>query len=274
MSTRVSTLDPVSPAAGLPSGAALAPVDKPRFGALLRSEHIKFWSTRSPWWSLLLAAVLSIGFGMLVTGTSPVGENRIFFTMGGMQFAGAIILVMAAMAVTTEYRFGTIRTTFQASPNRARVLWTKAGLVAVIALVAGEVLAFATFFLARLVAKDDVLVLDSATAWRQVAGFGLVYGLTAIIGVGVGAIVRHTAGAISLLLVWSLIGESLFTFIPRVGDDIYRVLPFTAANQFTGDPEVSGVTDFLAPGLAIALVAGYALVILVAATIVIRRRDA
>lgn len=254
--------------------AVTRPAPRPGFGSVLRSERIKFFSTRSPWWCTALAALLAIGFGLLVTASSAAGENRIYFTMAGMQFALVLVLVMAAIAISSEYRFGTIRTTFQTTASRTKVLWTKAALVGGLALVLGEVLAFATFFAARLVAKDDVLRLSSAADWRMVAGHGLVFGFGALIGVGVGAIVRQTAGAISLLLVWTLLVENLVQLIPNVGQDIARLLPFNNATLFAGDREVSGIIDPVGTIGSLGIFAGTALVIMLAATVVVRRRDA
>jgi ABC-2 type transport system permease protein len=254
---------------------ATTKIVRPRTGSILRAERIKFWSTRSPWWCMALAAVLSIGFGMLVAGTSDPGENRIFHTLGGMQFAQTIVLVMAAIAVTSEYRFGTIRTTFQAAPNRARVLWTKGALVALIAGVFGEIVAFATFFLARLVANDDVLTLSGATAWRQVAGHGLVYAISVFIALGVGTLVRQTAGAISLMLVWTLLVENLVQLIPNAGDDIYRYMPFVNGNLIAGNPATTGLTlPPLSLWASYGIFVGTALIVMLAATYVLRRRDA
>ena len=240
----------------------------------MRAERIKFFSTRSPWWCAALAAVIAIGFGMLISGTAPAGENRIFFTMAGMQFALVLVLIMAAIAVTSEYRFGTIRTTFQTTADRTRVLWAKAGLVGALGLVMGELIAFATFSLGRLVANDDALQLATLSDWRMVAGHGVVYGLGAVIGVGVGALVRQTAGAISLLLVWTLLVENLVLLIPNVGQDIARLLPFANATLFAGDREVSGIVDPVGTAASLGIFAGAALLLMVVATVVVRRRDA
>lgn len=261
-------------AALLDRPATSQPATRPGVGSVLRSERIKFFSTRSPWWCTALASVIAIGFGMLIAGTAPVGENRIYFTMAGMQFALMLVLVMAAIAVTSEYRFGTIRSTFQTTASRTRVLWTKAGLVAGMALVLGEVLAFATFFLARLVANDDSLRLVTMTDWRQVAGHGLVYAIGAVIAVGIGALVRQTAGAVSVLLVWTLLVENLVQLIPNVGQDIARLLPFNNATLFAGDREVTGVFDPVSTTASLGIFAGTALLIMLVATVVVRRRDA
>lgn len=241
----------------------------------LAVERIKLFSTRSPWWCMVLAAILPIGFGVLVTVSSdPAYEPQIFFTMAGMQFALSVIMVMAAVAVTSEYRFGTIRTTFQAMPNRAAVLWTKAGVLGGLSLLLGEVIAFSTYGVARLVAPTGTLALETAADWRMVAGHGVVYGLAAMIAVGVGALVRQTAGAVTILLVWGLVLENLIGLLPGVGQDVQRYLPFVNATLFAADKEVTGVLDPLGPVASLGIFAATAVVVMVAATVVVRRRDA
>jgi ABC-2 type transport system permease protein len=254
--------------------AALRPTPPPGARHLLRSERIKLLSTRSPWWAAALASAIAIGFGMLVAGSAEPGDNRLYFTLGGMQFAMAVVLVTAAIAVTNEYRFGSVRTTFQATPHRVRVLLTKAALVSSLAFVLGEVVAFATFFLARTVASDDALTLTTASDWRMVTGHGIVYGLGALIAVGIGSLVRQTAAAISVLLVWMLMVENLVGLIPRVGDDIARVMPFANGTLYAGDREVSGIWDPLPPSVSLAIFAGTAVLVLGVAALVVRRRDA
>ena len=56
-----------------------------------------------------------------------------------------VLMIMAALAITSEYRFGTIRTTFQAVPNRASVLIAKAGLIGGFGAVLTLVLSFGAF---------------------------------------------------------------------------------------------------------------------------------
>lgn len=220
-----------------------------------------------------LALLIPITFGVLISSQSDEGST-IFFALAGMQFASAVILVLAALAVTSEYRFGTIRTTLQAQPGRTRVLWTKAGVIAAVAFLIGEVAAWATFAVSRSFDGTGVLVLRNADDWRLVAGYGLVYALLAVIAVAVGSLVRHPAGAVTLLLVWSLAIENLVNVIPGFGDDIYRLLPFVNGTLFAGDPQITGVTDPLSTLGSLGILSGTALVLLSVATVVLKRRDA
>jgi hypothetical protein len=147
---------------------------------LLATERIKLFTTRSPWWSMLLALVLSVGFAALIAANVPSDTTlSVSEAEGGYQFSLVVMMVMAALAVTTEYRFGTIRVSFQAVPNRIALLLAKTGVVAVLAAIIGEVTAFASWAVARLIHPSAFLALNSESAWRGVAGMGLVYAITA-----------------------------------------------------------------------------------------------
>ncbi|GAB3578437.1 ABC transporter permease [Amycolatopsis endophytica] len=254
---------------------------------LLAVERMKLFTTRSPWWCALVALVTTIGFSALIVGTADDGEfsATVASTQFGYSFGMAVIMVLAALAVTTEYRFGTIRTTFQAVPNRAAALVAKTTVVALAALVIGELSAFGSWGLATLLKPDAPLALDSGADWINVAGVGAVYAFAAVIAVAVGILLRHSAGAIALLLIYALAVEDLIRLIPSVGDDIHQWLPFNVANKFlTGDgasnmgrnveagaPVSSAV---LGQGWSLAYFAAVAVALLAIAIGTARKRDA
>ena len=102
--------------------------------SVITVERIKLFSTRSPWWCMVIAAFLTVGFAALTTGFLKGADEQqatIFITQPGAQLSQMVMMVMAALAVTTEYRFGTIRTSFQAVPQRAALLLGKTAVVAV-----------------------------------------------------------------------------------------------------------------------------------------------
>jgi ABC-2 type transport system permease protein len=249
---------------------------------LLAVERIKLFTTRSPWWCALITVVLTVGFTALIT--SVTDETR-FINVGSTQFAYnfglSVIMVLAALAVTTEYRFGTIRTTFQAIPNRVAALLAKTTVVGLLALVIGEITAFGSLGVAMLIAPEADLTLNTGAEWINVAGVGPIYALAAVLAVGVGILVRHSAGAIALLLIYTTAVESLVQLIPNVGDDIYRWMPFNVANNFiTGGaaavdnagPPAS--TAALSQGWSLAYFAGVCLAVLVIGLVTAKRRDA
>ena len=244
---------------------------------LLAVERIKLFSTRSPWWCMAIALALTVGFSTLVTVQSRdfLPTFDIANTQAGGQFGLMVMMVMAALAVTTEYRFGTIRTTFQAVPNRTAALLAKTVVVSLLAGVIGVVAAFASWGLAFVLRTDADLTLDTADEWRMVAGAGLVYLLAAVLAVAVGVLVRQSAGAITLLLLYSLLVESLVLLIPDFGDDIHQWMPFVNAQHFltAGSATTNQGMPFGAWG-SLAYFAAITVGLLVVALVVANRRDA
>ncbi|WP_236790411.1 ABC transporter permease [Amycolatopsis sp. GM8] len=253
---------------------------------LLAVERIKLFTTRSPWWCALVALVLTIGFSALIVGNTSGDEvATVSSTQFGYTFGMAVVMVLAALAVTTEYRFGTIRTTFQAVPHRTSALLAKTTVVALMALVIGEIGAFGSLAIGMLLKPNADLALNSGADWINVAGVGLVYALAAVIAVAIGILLRHSAGAIALLLIYMLAVENLIQLIPKIGDDIYKWMPFNVAQKFlTGDgasnlgrngqagPPLSTAT--LDQGWSLAYFAGIAAVLLIVALWSANRRDA
>lgn len=253
---------------------------------LLAVERIKLFTTRSPWWCALITLVITIGFTALLVGNAdPAFPATVASTQFGYSFGLAVIMVLAALAVTTEYRFGTIRTTFQAVPHRGSVLLAKTTVVAILALVIGEIAAFGSWALSTVLKPEFDLTLNTTAEWINVAGVGPIYALAAVVAVAVGLLVRHSAGAISLLLIYNLAVENLVRLIPGVGEDIYDWLPFNTANKFlTGDGASNAgrnadagaqlSTSTLSPGWALAYFAGFALTLLAIAIGTTKKRDA
>lgn len=244
---------------------------------LLAVERIKLFSTRSPWWSTFLALALTIGFaGLMASQVGPSFPLTVSMTQAGYQFGLMVVMVMAALAVTTEYRFGTIRATFQAVPNRTGVLLAKTSVVAALALVIGEIAAFGSWGVARVLAPSSDLAIATAEQWRQVAGVGLVFVGGAIFAIAVGILIRQTAGAVTLLLIWSMLVESLISLIPTFGADVQQWMPFTSAGRFLsgGGPMGAASEAPLGPWASLVYFFAMAVGMLIIALIAANRRDA
>jgi ABC-2 type transport system permease protein len=211
---------------------------------LLRVERIKLLSTRSPWWCMVVAVVTTVGLSLLIAETTT-WDDLATFTPASTQFASRfgfiIMMVMAVIAVTTEYRFGTIRATFLAVPRRAHALLAKTAVVALLATLVGEIAAVASWLVSAVARPLAPLALSHARDYRAVLGVGLVYGIAAVIAVAVGLLVRHSAGAIATVVIWTLLVENLLPVIPRVGSSIQHWLPFVAATNFLFDGQPLGV---------------------------------
>jgi ABC-2 type transport system permease protein len=251
---------------------------------LLAVERIKLFTTRSPLWCTLAALAVTVGFAALIAGVDTENIPTIASTQFGYNFGLMVIMVMATLAITTEYRFGTIKATFQAIPNRTATLLAKTTVVALFAGLIGEIAAFGSVGIAKLIQPSANLGIDTAYEWRAVAGVGLLYAVTAIVAVSVGLLIRHSAGAVSAILIYALLVESLIALIPKVGDDIQKWMPFYVADKFiTGNPDPTGrpigegpppSAAELGPWGALAYFAGFALVLLIIGVFTANKRDA
>ena len=130
--------------------------------------------------------------------------------MGVAVFGVPVLMILSSLTVTSEYRSGLIRTTFMAVPNRTLVLVAKAVVAAVFSGVYTAVMVIASVAVARASLSDPQV-------WRLVGAIALYAMLAAVLGVGVGALLRASAGAVALLLLWPLVAEPMLANLPNVG---------------------------------------------------------
>ena len=263
---------------------------------VLTAERIKITSTKSPWWCTIAVVVLGLGLAAIVGFTSKLGLDSYKdelaqgntpdfepFIPSAFEAIGAgvggfgvmVLMILAALTVTSEYRFGVIRTTFQAIPNRSSVLIAKALLVGVFGFVLSFILAIGALYLSRALAGDEagaLLSLDVDGTWRVIYGTAILAFLQIVVAVGVGALLRQSAGAIALLLLWPLVIESLFALFGSFGRAVQPFLPWMNAGYFLGQ---DGGGDFpWGPigGLIYFIV--FTAIVFGAALLVTNRRDA
>ncbi|MEU2040176.1 ABC transporter permease [Nocardia niwae] len=210
---------------------------------VLAAERIKLTSTRSPWWCSAIVIALALGMAALLASVARASygkEGAIDLTVstavaGVSGFGVMVLMIMATLTVTSEYRFGIIRTTFQATPHRAKVVTTKAGLVGVYGAVLTLVLVFLAYAVAKAISGPDAgaaLTLSSAEDWREVYGIPIYAFLCVLLAIGVGVLVRQSAAAISLIVLWPLLIEGLLGAFGSFGRNVTPFLPFANANRF------------------------------------------
>jgi hypothetical protein len=248
--------------------------------AALDAERIKLSTTRSPLWSVVGAAVLSFAVAALqgwsAYGYSPLPPGKA--ALGVAVFGVPVLMVLASMTMTGEYRTGLIRTTFLATPNRTAVLTAKAVVCAAFSSVATIVMVVGAVLVARLFAEPLIGVDLSATnavTWQVAGSFALYAALAAVLGVAVGALVRFSAGAVAVLLLWPLVAEPLLGNMPGNGAQIGPWLPFANMYRFL-DVEWLFPTYHFSWGEMGSLIYFVVLVVVVfvAAVVVLNRRDA
>ncbi|MEY9855521.1 ABC-2 type transport system permease protein [Catenulispora sp. GAS73] len=188
------------------------PATRATFPVLVHAEWIKLRTIRSTTVTVAVAVVLSLGVGLMdvlsVTGhwaTMSAADRAAFDPVGdplsGFQFGELALGALGVLAVTNEYATGMIRTTLTAAPRRARGYLAKALTLGGFALVLSQVLAFATFLLGQVVLRRQHLniSLGDPHVLRAVACAGLYMAVVAMAGFGLGALLRHTAAALSAM---------------------------------------------------------------------------
>jgi ABC-2 type transport system permease protein len=254
------------------------------FRTVAEMEWLKLRSVRSTWWTLLVFAAGMIGLSVLVMThqhwATMSAADRASFDPTNNSFAGLVIGqlaigVLGVLAVTSEYSSGMIRATFAAAPRRPLVLAAKAAVVAGVTLVAGEILAFVAFGIGQAVLKSPAphATLGQPGVLRAVLLAGVYPALIGLIGLGLGVLIRHTAGAISavvgVLFVLPLILVPLGTSIQN---SVGQFMPMLIAeNSLTA---VKPVAHSLSPGVGFAMLCVYAAAALAAGGWALARRDA
>ena len=207
------------------------------------AERIKLVTTKSPYWCVGIVIVLGLGLAFLLgwaTNADNTSDNEVNvsdFVVGTTGFGVTVLMIMAVLAVTSEFRFGTIRTSFQAVPQRYNVLLAKAAVYGGLAAAVTFVLTLISVPIGKAMSGSDVDLLGSH-AIRLYWGVPLYAFLAVLIGLGIGALIRQTAGAIVVLLVWSLVLENVLSAIPKVQDVAGPLMPFLNANHFIDGREL------------------------------------
>ena len=251
---------------------------------VLRSEWIKIRSVRSTVWALVAMVVALVGgaafaaVGIVVRNFPPaataVATDPSGGALSGTGLAQLAVIAFGVVAVTGEYRTRMIRSSVAAVPTRLPLVWGKAAVVAASAAVVSLAALLVSFLVASLVVATEELSISLTTPGvaRAMIGSALALGVTGALATGFGWLLRNTAAAIFLLLAVLYVVPTLATLLPQsVGE---KVVPFLPSNAIAALTQVAPVEGALPPGAGLAVYAGYAVITLLAAALVLRRRDA
>jgi ABC-type transport system involved in multi-copper enzyme maturation permease subunit len=251
---------------------------------VLRSEWTKLRSLASTAWSLLAAVVLIVGFGAMyctVRVTRPPEDaaaaaafDPAAVSLAGVQLAAIAIGVLGVLLITGEYATGMIRTSFAAVPRRLPILWGKAIAFALTTLTLCVPSALAAFLAGQSILSAENLdtALDQPGTLRAVIGSALYLTVIGLLGLGLGALLRTTAGAISALFGVLFALQIIVGFLPEnLSDDINRYLPVPAGVAVT---YVRPDSLSLGPWAGFGVLCAYTALLLGLAAWRMRRRDA
>jgi ABC-2 type transport system permease protein len=253
------------------------------------SEWTKLRTLRSTRYALLAGVAMTIGFAIIpalvnasrwstLSLADKAGFHPLETSLIGVTVAQLAIGVLGVLVISGEYSTGMIRSTFAAVPKRLPVLWGKAGVFGLVTLVLALPSTLIAFFAAQAILKghsfnghDIALSFSDPGVARAVIGGALYLTLVGLFGLGLGAILRSTAGGISALAGILFVLPPLMNVLPSSWNNaISPYLPSNAGQAImqSGHPDHS-----LAPWTGLGVFAAYTAVAIVIAAIQLRRRD-
>ncbi len=246
--------------------------------AAVRSEWIKLRSVRSTALFIGLAAVAGVGLSFVLgrfVKTDPY--DHLPFTIGNTFIVSSWLTTLFAVVAgtllhTSEVQHGTLAGALTARPSKPIFVAAKAFTAAALGLAMGVIGIVGGFIggIASGMDTGDLSGASSAVAWALV-----LTTLAAVLGLGVGLLVRHSAGAVTTVLVWALAVETLVRGI--IPANVSRLLPFTAAHGILGTRSAADTPETLAAALSslgnAAVIGGWAMVTVAIGTALLIRQD-
>ncbi|MER7282516.1 ABC transporter permease [Dactylosporangium sp. NPDC000244] len=255
---------------------------------MLRSEWTKLRTVRSTVWSLVAMAAIALGLMSLIAWAvirqwdtaDPSGQEYLrthpleLILSRPVFIAQLVVAVLGVMVISAEYTTGMIRSTLQAQPRRLTVLSAKVLVFAGLMLAVGELLSFGAYFLGKAIISAHVPVsLSDPGVARAVIGAGLFTAMLGLFSLALGAIIRHTAGAITTVLGLILIVSQLTSLLPGTwGARVHAWMP-TNAGALIFEPTVRQ-GSVLTPWEGFAVFSGWTAVLLIIAAYLFKSRDA
>jgi ABC-2 type transport system permease protein len=274
-----------------PAGVLPASAGRAGFGGTLRSEFTKIRSVRSTYWTLAAMIVITIGISALLSwgriqdyASQPavvqahealrIRSRATEFSMFGLILGQLVIAVLGALTITSEYSTGMIRTSLTVMPRRGTVFAAKAIVFTAVALAAGLVTSFGSYFIGQAIFATQHLnsTIGQPGVLRAVVGGGLFLAACGLLSYGIGALLRHTAGAITASVALLFVLFVLSGFLPSSwAVHVDKWIPFNAGAAIWEN--LSG-QDMFSPWVGFGVFCAYAAVAVVAGGILFRTRDA
>jgi ABC-2 type transport system permease protein len=245
---------------------------------VVRAEWFKLRSLRSTTWTLLATVLGSLAVTVLATSSvqrhgASMGFDPTNHSLTGLALGSLTIGVLGVLAITAEYSSGTIRSTLAATPRRPVLFGAKAIVVGLVSLVVGEVLTFACFAIGQglLSGRAPTASLSDPGVLRALVLTGAYLALLGLFGLGLGVIIRHTAGAIATYVGVIFLIPIFLQPLSSSGNPGRFAPEQMLANSVAAVVPQSG--QVTAP-LACLLMVAYCAVVLAAALTLLRARDA
>lgn len=254
----------------------------------LVSEWTKLRTLRSTYWALLAAVAITVGYGALTSGGMAAQwdampeearasmPSPLFLSLVGTQLGQLVIAVLGVLVVSSEYRTGAIRSSLIAVPQRLRMLLAKTAVFVAVAFVVSEVMAFASFYVAQafFATQGVAASLGDEGVLRAVIGAGLYLTASGVFGLAVGALVRNTAGSITVAVAGLLVLPGLASQLPGQWGETAGMYMISNPGQQVMRLEGGVATSAVGPWIGYGVFWAWIAAVFVAAAILLQRRDA
>jgi ABC-2 type transport system permease protein len=255
------------------------------FGDVLHSEWTKARTVPSTIWTLLVAAVLGIGLGALISAlagnhydksslSSKLTWDPTSISGSGLAIAQLAIGILGVLLITSEYSTRAISSTLSAVPRRGRLLMAKAVVMVAMTIVVVEVVAFVAFFVGQALISGHAPTanLGDTGVLRALIGDGLYAALLGLFGLALGTILRHAAGAIAVLVAFLFVLPGIAAALPTsIEHAVQEYWPTDAGQQITS---VVRTANTLSPWAGLGVFALFVALISALALYTLDRRDA
>jgi ABC-2 type transport system permease protein len=176
----------------------------------LQAEWTKLRTVRSTPWSLALVLLLTVGLGAFICSMNHTergggDDDIVALSLAGAYFGQLAAAALGVFAIAAEHSSGTIRATLAANPRRGRVLGAKVAVVGPLVLTAGLIATAGAFLVGQPILHGNGFTeangydVASSAALRSVVNVAAYMALIGLLSLGVGAIVRHSAGAMAIV---------------------------------------------------------------------------
>lgn len=214
----------------------------------MKSEWSKLWSTSAIYWTTGIYLVLCVGFSSLTALLVRMDPKAVMqFSVDSLlalvgQGGYLVLAIQAVLVVSNEYGNRYQSATFLATPNRPLVALAKWLIYALLAALLTFVTVLLCLYLAKFIVGGPIG--QSLDVWgdERSQRFMWLYPFQAIVYVTVGQalgwLTRSTAGSIAIVLLTSMI-EGLLGLLPKIGEHIFYLMPFTNFNAFMSRHDVT-----------------------------------
>lgn len=249
----------------------------------LRSEWIKLRTIRMNWVLVIIAVafplIVSVLTAALIDDDFFDAEDLLGVVQGTSVITGMLLGVIGAATVTGEFGFGTIRPTFAATPRRIVVIVAKAIVTILVAIVVEAVVVLGTFFIAGTIAESRDYRIDLADAPNgrpAIVGIVLFAAIIALLGYGLGLLIRNTPATVAILILWPLVAEGIIgALLGAAGvESPFKFLPYNAGISMADPSSHIDTSDQLGRVAAGLYFFGVTAVVTVLGALATSRRDA